>query len=207
MDDGRPEIFEHDPPRGRRRRNSKAARCRRSHVATSGRRRARRTDGGCTRGPSRRPRRGAPGPARGRGRAGVAEVHLRLLARGDLQPDARAGRRRGLAPQEAFHRGVAAAEAVLLDQQLPDRLALEPRACGSSTCSQNGSTNDCSWAADPGARAVERRQHAGLRQRACEQAVTLGPEPGVRDRVTADAEIPRDAPVRLAQLHPAARSP
>jgi len=43
VDDGRPEIFEHDPPRGRRRRNSKAARCRRSHVATSGRRRARRT--------------------------------------------------------------------------------------------------------------------------------------------------------------------
>jgi len=168
VDDGRPEIFEHDPPRGRRRRNSKAARCRRSHVATSGRRRARRTDGGCTRGPSRRPRRGAPGPARGRGRAGVAEVHLRLLARGDLQPDARAGRRRGLAPQEAFHRGVAAAEAVLLDQQLPDRLALEPRACRSSICSQNGSTNDCSWAGrswGAGCRAppARRATAAGLR--------------------------------------------
>ena len=39
-------------------------------------------------------------------RAGVAEVDLRFLPRGDLHPNAGARGRRGLAPQEALHRGV-----------------------------------------------------------------------------------------------------
>src|SRR6185436_14082903 len=135
--------------------------------------------------------------------AGVAEVHLRLLAGRDLHPDARAGRCRGLAPQEAFHRGIAAAEVVLLDQQLPDRLALDAARMQLQHLLTERLDEGLLMGRPILRRGLhERHQHARLRQRACEQAVTLGPEPVVRDRVTADAEIPRDTPVWLAQLHP-----
>ncbi len=57
--------------------------------------------------------------------AGEAEVDLRLLAGLDFEPQGGRGRRRGRAAQEALHRGVAAGEAMLLDQELPDGLALD----------------------------------------------------------------------------------
>ena len=57
--------------------------------------------------------------------AGEAEVDLRLRAGLHLDPQRGRGRRRRGAAEEAFHRRVAAGEAVLLDQELPDGLPLD----------------------------------------------------------------------------------
>ncbi len=57
--------------------------------------------------------------------AAEPEVHLRFLAGADFHPDCRLRCRRCVATQEAFHRRVTAIEAVLVDQELPDRLALD----------------------------------------------------------------------------------
>src|SRR5262249_17292667 len=56
---------------------------------------------------------------------GEAKVDLGLLPRGHLHPERGPDRGRRHAAEEALHRGVAAREAVGLDQELPDRLPLD----------------------------------------------------------------------------------
>src|SRR5439155_24484595 len=55
--------------------------------------------------------------------AGGAEVHLRLRAGRDFEPQRGAASGWGEPAQEALDRGVAAGEAVLFDEELPDGLA------------------------------------------------------------------------------------
>jgi hypothetical protein len=57
--------------------------------------------------------------------AAVPEVHLGFRAGIDLEAQGGPRRRRRHAAQEPLDRRIAAAEAVLLHQQLPDRLALD----------------------------------------------------------------------------------
>jgi hypothetical protein len=57
--------------------------------------------------------------------AAEPEVHLRLCARVDFQAQRGPDHRGGQPAQEALDRGVAAGEVVLVDEQLPDRLAFD----------------------------------------------------------------------------------
>src|SRR5437773_11268683 len=57
--------------------------------------------------------------------AGVAEVHLRFLTRQDFEAQRGVASGRREPAQKALHRGVAAGEAVLLDEELPDRLPFD----------------------------------------------------------------------------------
>src|SRR5438876_701509 len=136
--------------------------------------------------------------------AGVAEVHLRFLTRRDFEAQRGAASRRREPAQEAFHRGVAAGKAVLLDEELPDRLpfhatlvqgehALAPRLHERLFMR----------------RALARRRRQQLRERgrggqraAVEHAVTSRPHAIPGDGVATDAEVPGDPTIRLAQLQP-----
>jgi hypothetical protein len=78
--------------------------------------------------------------------AGEAEVDVRLLPRLDFESEGGPGQRRGDAAEEAFHRGVAAGEAMLLHQERPDRLAFDAPLTQREDALAQGSTSDCSWA-------------------------------------------------------------
>jgi hypothetical protein len=77
---------------------------------------------------------------------GEAEVHLGLVTRWDFQAERGAGKPGRQPAQEALHRRVAASEAVLLDEELPDGWPSTPRSWSASTRSRSGATSDCSWA-------------------------------------------------------------
>ena len=137
--------------------------------------------------------------------AGVAEVHLRLLAGRDFEPQ------RGAAPsgrqpsQEALHRRVAAGEVMLLDEELPDGLAFDPTLVQGEHALAPGLDPRLLMRRALGRR---RRQQAGERGRvreraAVQDAVAARPHAIPRDGVATDAEIPGDPAIGLAQLQPA----
>jgi hypothetical protein len=132
----------------------------------------------------------------------VAKVDLSFLAGGDLQ--AEGGTRRGgdVPAQEALHRGVAASEAVLLDEQLPDRLALDPPLMQREDTLAKG-LNPGLLMQGPFSRRGP--QETGQRRRIGQRAaghdpMARGPHAVAGHGVAADVEVAGDAPVRLAQL-------
>jgi hypothetical protein len=137
--------------------------------------------------------------------AGVAEVHLGLLAGRDFEPQ------RGAAPggrqpsQEALHRRVAAGEAMLLDEELPDGLAFDPTLVQGEHALAPGLDPRLLMRRALGRR---RRQQAGERGRvreraAAQDAVAARPDAIPGDGVATDAEVPSDPTIGLAQLQPA----
>ncbi len=136
--------------------------------------------------------------------AGEAEVDLRLLSGLDLDPEGGRGRGRSDAAEEAFHRGIAAGKPVLLDQELPNGLPLDAaRVQGEHALAQG--LDQRLLVGRPLARRPLQQRGQGPRVRhrpAVEHAVPGGPEPIVRHRVAADAEVAGDAPVGLAQVQP-----
>jgi hypothetical protein len=137
-------------------------------------------------------------------RPGEAEVDLRFLARLDLEPKGGPGRRRGAAAEEAFHRGVAAGEAMFLHQKLPDRLAFDaPLMQRKDALAQR--FDERLLVGRPLSRRPlqQARQRRGVRHLiAAEHAVPPSPNPVMSHGVAADAEVAGDAPVGLAQVQP-----
>jgi hypothetical protein len=132
-----------------------------------------------------------------------AEVDLCFLPRVDFEAQRRARGRRRHAAQEALHRRVAALEPVLLDEELPDRLALYVLGMpGQDLLAERLDQGLLlSWPL-PGRRSEQLSQRGRLGQRPRQQPVRGGPLPIVRHGVTADLEVARDAARPLAQLQP-----
>src|SRR5207247_4467276 len=111
---------------------------------------------------------------------------------------------RCLPAQEALHRGVAAGETVLLDEQLPDRLAFDPALVqGEYALAQR--LHERLLMGRPLGRC--RLQQAGERGRVGQRAVrphamARGPDTVMGDGVATDAEVPWDQAVRLDQMQP-----
>jgi len=132
-----------------------------------------------------------------------AEVHLGFLPRLDFEAQRRARRWRRLAAQEALHRRVAAPEAVLLDQELPDRLALDVLGVpGQDLLAERLDQGLLLGRPLHGRRCEQRGQRGRLGQRPRQQPALGGPLPVVRHGVAADLEVARDAARPLSQLQP-----
>jgi len=133
--------------------------------------------------------------------AGEAEVHLRLRAGVDLQPQRAAGLGRAQPPQEALDRGVAAVEAVLIKEQLPDRLALDAAVVqGLHPLTKRLDERVLMRGAVAGRRLEQGGQGGRVRQGSLQQPLSRGPLPVPGDRIAPDAEVAGDAPVGLAEL-------
>jgi hypothetical protein len=136
---------------------------------------------------------------------GEAEVHLGLVTRWDFQAERGAGKPGRQPAQEALHRRVAASEAVLLDEELPDGLAFDPTLVEREHPLPQRRDERLLMGWPLGRR---RLQQAGERGRVGqrttrEDAMTGGPDAVMGDGVTADAEVPGDPTVGLAQVQPA----
>src|SRR5438093_774328 len=137
--------------------------------------------------------------------AGGAEVHLRLLAGRDFEPQRGAASGWGEPAQEALDRGVAAGEAVLFDEELPDGLAFHASLVQGEHALAPGLDQRLLLSRALGRR---RRQQAGGRRRvgqraSFEDAVAPSPHTVPGHGVTADAKVPGDPTIGLAQLQPA----
>ncbi len=137
--------------------------------------------------------------------AAEPEVDLGFLARRHLDPERRAHRGGCHAAQEPLDRGVAAREAVLLDQELPDGLPFDP-AFVQHQDPLAPRLDERLLVRGPLGRAwlQQCRQGRGVGQRAAvEHPVAGGPDAVAGHRVTADVQVAGDASVRLAQLQTA----
>ena len=136
--------------------------------------------------------------------SGGAEVDLGLVPRGGLDPHGRARRGGFQSTQKALHGRVTAGEPVLLDQELEDGLALHALlAPGHDLVLVRRHRGLLVGRPLPLGRAEQGRHGRGVRQRAAEEALPLGPAAITGHGVPAQAQLPGNAPVRLAQLEPA----
>ena len=137
--------------------------------------------------------------------AGEAEVHLGLVARRHFQTERGPARAWRQPTQEAFHRGVAAREAVLLDQELPDGLAFDPALVqGEDALAQRLDARLLMGGPLRRRRLQQSGERGRVGQRAVgEHAMASGSDAVMGDGVATDAEVPGDPAVRLAQLQPA----
>ena len=106
--------------------------------------------------------------------------------------------------QEALHRGVAAREAVLLDQELPDGLAFDPALVQGEDALAQRLDARLLMGGPPRRRRLQQSGERGrVGQRAVEEhAMASGPDAVMGDGVATDAEVPGDPTIRLAQLQP-----
>ncbi len=136
--------------------------------------------------------------------AGRPEVHLGFLPRGRLHADRGPQGRRLQATEEALHRGVTPGEALLLDEELEDRLALHallpPRHDLRPERGHAGLVG-------PGLGRLRRLEQRGQRGRvgqlAGEQAVLPRPAVVAGHRVPAQPELAGDPAGRLSEAEPA----
>src|SRR3989449_12298 len=137
--------------------------------------------------------------------AGEAEVDLSLVARPHFQAERGPARAWRQPTQEALHRGVAAGEAVLLDEKLPDGLAFDPALVqGEHALAQRLHERLLMGRPLGWGRLQQAGERGRVRRRAArEHAMPRGPHAVMGDGVTADAEGPGDPAVRLAPLQPA----
>ena len=135
--------------------------------------------------------------------AAEPEVHLDFVPRVDFEAPRRARRRRRHAAQEALDRRVAAPEPVLLDEELPDRLALDALGVpGQHLLAERLDEGLLLGRPTRGRGREPLGQHGRLGQRPRQQPVPGGPLPVVRHGVAADLEVARDAARPLSQLQP-----
>jgi len=136
--------------------------------------------------------------------AGRAEIDLGLGARLHLHPNRGPRRGRLQAPQEALHRGVAPGEAVLLDEELEDRLALHallaPR---HDLVAERGHAGLFGVGLGALRRVEQRGQRGGVGQLAGEEPVLPRPAVVAGHRVPAQPEFAGDPACRLPETEPA----
>jgi hypothetical protein len=131
-----------------------------------------------------------------------AEVDLRLRAGLGLDPDGRPRRGRRQPPQEPLHRGVAPGEAVLLDEELENGLALHASLPPGDHLVPEGGDSGLVHRGRARRRREQGGQCAGIGQVAGEQAAPLRPHLIARHRVAAHAQLARDPARRLPEPEP-----